>query len=291
MSISGLSKHKICFDPAKPSKGDNIGSYVRAGTDGDLISSTNVGGKEGLDVNILNALGVDIDGVYNGVSNTDPDNVGAIFHERAATPADANQTFRSTGASPDSDNVDPANVHAIDVNSFMMAWDGAAWDRVQIGADGLEVHVNQAAADCWEVEGCEADDAVDAGNPLKIGYRALSTLTAVGAGDRADAVSDLYRRLYINQSANIAGANGAVSIDDTAGGTAVVASPSASRKHLMVQNLGDDNVYLGFGTVTAANGILLPSCAIAQFDIGSNLDLKAIAETGETEDVRYMELG
>lgn len=53
--MSGLSKDKFGFDPADAADSDNIGAYMRAGSDGDLISSTNVGGKEGVDANIINA--------------------------------------------------------------------------------------------------------------------------------------------------------------------------------------------------------------------------------------------
>lgn len=54
-----LNMHALIFVPADIAEdnngGANVGSYTRAGSDGDLISSTNVGGKEGLDVNIVNA--------------------------------------------------------------------------------------------------------------------------------------------------------------------------------------------------------------------------------------------
>lgn len=50
-----LNLERLLFDPADPDNSPNVGSYVRAGTDGDLISSTLVGGKEGLDVNLVNA--------------------------------------------------------------------------------------------------------------------------------------------------------------------------------------------------------------------------------------------
>jgi hypothetical protein len=70
------------------------------------------------------SVDTDLDGVYDGVSNTDPDNTGIIAHTRAATPGDTNQTFRSTGASPTADAVTPANVHSLDVNSFGMVYNG-----------------------------------------------------------------------------------------------------------------------------------------------------------------------
>jgi hypothetical protein len=73
---------------------------------------------------------VDLDGVYASPTNTNPDNVGIIAHTRAATPGDPEQTFRSTGAVP-ADAVVNANVHALDVNSFNMLYNGTTWDRWQ----------------------------------------------------------------------------------------------------------------------------------------------------------------
>lgn len=47
------------FDPSDTSNSANVGAYLRAGSDGDLITSTDVGGgKEALDINIA---GSDID--------------------------------------------------------------------------------------------------------------------------------------------------------------------------------------------------------------------------------------
>lgn len=110
---------------------DNVGAWLRAGSDGDRISSTNVGGKEGLDVNIINSLTVNLDGIYDGVNNLDPDNVGAIFHVRAATPADADQTKRTTGAAASSDAIVAANFHGIDANSALLGFNGTTWDRIR----------------------------------------------------------------------------------------------------------------------------------------------------------------
>lgn len=110
---------------------DNVGSWLRAGSDGDLLSSTNIGGKEGLDVNIINSLTVNLDGIYDGVTNLDPDNVGAIFHVRAAAPADADQTKRTTGAAASSDAIVAANFHGIDTNSTLLGFNGTTFDRLR----------------------------------------------------------------------------------------------------------------------------------------------------------------
>jgi hypothetical protein len=58
-------KDRLIFDPADLAESDNMGAYVRAGSDGDLISSTLESGKEGLDVYLINpsivVTGTDID--------------------------------------------------------------------------------------------------------------------------------------------------------------------------------------------------------------------------------------
>jgi hypothetical protein len=131
MTISGRRLGFDITDADTILASDNVGAWLRAGSDGDRISSTNVGGKEGLDVNIINPLTVNIDGVYDGVNNTDPDNVGAIFHVRAASPADADQTKRTTGAAASSDAIVAANFHGQDVNSALLGYNGTTWDRVR----------------------------------------------------------------------------------------------------------------------------------------------------------------
>ncbi len=50
-----MSLHRLLFDTANPAESANVGAFVRAGSDGDLISSTLVSGKEGLDAYIINA--------------------------------------------------------------------------------------------------------------------------------------------------------------------------------------------------------------------------------------------
>jgi hypothetical protein len=131
MSLSG---RRLGFDITNADTilaSDNVGAWLRAGSDGDRISSTNIGGKEGLDVNIINSLTVNLDGIYDGVNNTDPDNVGAIFHVRAASPADADQTKRTTGAAASSDAIVAANFHGQDVNSALLGFNGTTWDRLR----------------------------------------------------------------------------------------------------------------------------------------------------------------
>jgi len=107
---------------------DSVQAWAHDGA-GTAITSTVVGADTGLDVNILNSLTVDINGVYNVGTNPDPDNVGMIAHARSAAPGDADQTFRSTGGAASADAVVAANVQGLDVNAFGMAYNGTTWDR------------------------------------------------------------------------------------------------------------------------------------------------------------------
>lgn len=275
----GLSKDKLIYDATTPSDGDSVAAFLRVAAG--ALTSTGAAGA--LDVNVTNALAiaVDLDGDYDGATNLTPDSVGTLVHDRAAAPAIADQNKRTTGGAASSDAVVAANVHGADTNAFGMIFNGTTWDRMRGTSGSLNV----------SPIGAVADDDVDSGNPVKIGSRAVSgALTAVSAsGDRADLLSDLYRRIWVNDAPNIGGSNAAVSVDTTAGGVALFASPLAGRKKVEVQNLGNKAIFVGFGTVTAANGTRIAAGATFTSPLGPDLALKAIAETG-TVDVRVLQL-
>ena len=107
--------------------------------DGNPITSTN----GALNVNIAASaitLNADMDGIYSG-GNTNPDNIGVIAHTRSATPTDVEQIQRTTAATANSDAVVAANVHALDVNSFGMVYNGTTWDRLTGTSGSLNVNI------------------------------------------------------------------------------------------------------------------------------------------------------
>lgn len=280
----GIFKDKIIYDATTPADGDSIAAFLRTGSA--ALTSTTIGPIEALDVNIASPLSVDVqlDGLYDVSGNPTPDTVGAILRTRGAAPDETAQVEPLTGAAASADALVAADVHGMDTNGFMHIFNGTTWDRVR----GTSGSINVAAL------GNVADDAVDSGNPLKVGSRALSgVLTAVSTtGDRADMISDLYRRVYVKTAPNIAGSNAAVSVSDTAGGTSVFATPAAGRCRVQVQNNSGTNkpMWLGFGTVTISNGIKLNAGATWTEELGPDLLLKAITDTGVTSDVRVMQL-
>lgn len=273
-----LSKDKLIYNTTT-ADGDAVAAFLHATL---KLTSTTSGLKEALDVNIVNSIAVDLNGVYDVTTNPTPDSIGAIVHTRTAAPDQTNQTFRTTGGTANASAVVAANVQGLDTNAFAMGYNGTTWDRLLATSGQLQVLPS----------GNVADDGADTGNPIKVGSRAVAgALTAVSTtGDRADLLSDLYRRIWSNDSANIAGSNATVTVDTTAGGVAVFASPLAGRRVVEVQNLGNKAVYIGFGTVTAANGTRIAAGATFTSDkFGPDLALKAIAESG-TQDVRVLQL-
>jgi hypothetical protein len=138
------------------------------------------------------------------------------------------------------------------------------------------------------VSGGVADDAVDSGNPLKIGSRAVdAALTELSAAnDRADVISDLYRRIWVNDSPNIE--LDAADVDVTGTGALLVAANSG-RRRILVQNLGNKAIYVGPSGVTVSSGIRIAGGAMLEIPLGEHLPIHAIAESG-TQDVRYMQL-
>lgn len=306
-----LSKDKLIYDGTTPADGDSVAAFLHAtnklasaavnsneslytiaalndGTGTAITSTAGTGaytGKQGIDVSLISpiSVAVDLNGIYDVSTNPTPDNVGLITFSRAASPGLSDQIQKNTGAAASSDSVVAANVHGQDVNAFGMIFNGTTWDRMRGTAGVVDVNATSAVA----------DDAVDSGNPMKVGSRAAfgSLLAAISTtGDRADLISDDYRRIWVNMAPNAGGSNAAVAVDTTVGGVPLFATPLAGRQRVTVQNLSANKaIYLGFGTVSAANGIRVAGGATWTEMLGKNQVLKAIAESG-SQDVRVLQL-
>ncbi|MHA1867761.1 MAG: hypothetical protein ACTSXD_06815, partial [Candidatus Heimdallarchaeaceae archaeon] len=74
-------------------------------------------------VNSTGKFDVGVDGIYDGSTNTDPDNVGLIVHTNAVSPTDANQTVRTTGGQSAS-NITSTFFWGIDTRSKLYAHTG-----------------------------------------------------------------------------------------------------------------------------------------------------------------------
>jgi len=140
-----------------------------------------------------------------------------------------------------------------------------------------------------------ADDAVDSGNPIKVGGRGVSgVLSALSAsGDRFDMLGDLYRRQFVNKSYNV----GIEMTTETVGATAaeIVATPMAGRMSMTIQNASNASVWLGHaGTVTAndasTGGLEIKKNNSYTDDFGENIDVFLISD-GAGRSVKVLEKG
>lgn len=248
-----IGKDKLVFDTgATLVDNDNVGAYLR-GADGTLITHTNEGGKDALDVHLSNASIV--------VTATDLD-------------------IRDLSHTQDSVKI------------------GDGVDFLAVNADG-SINVN---ADISVVNGSDkAEDSASASGDigtymLSVRQDALATSTSTD-GDyqsfKTDSVGSLW--VHVSQSVAPAAPNTAftaatVAVDDTAGGTALVASPLANRKKLLIQNLGNKPIYVGPTGVTAASGIRVAAGGNWEIEAGPSIAVFAITATATAVDVRVFEL-
>lgn len=141
----------------------------------------------------------------------------------------------------------------------------------------------------WTVPvGTVADDAADSENPVKVGSRAESgALSAVADGDRADLLSDSFRRIYVNSSPNITSLASAVTVTTTA--TPLPATALTGRRYILIQNLGGSQMFIGDAAVTSSSGVRLAAGASWEGELGDDVVLYAIKASGSS-DVRVYEI-
>jgi len=218
---------------------------------GTALTSTLVSGKQALDVNIANSF-----------------TVGSNHAENTA--------------------------HTVgDEGDFMLSYrqDTLTVDITSSGNyAGLKTN-NRGAL--WSVPvGTVADDVADTENPVKVGSKSVAgPLSAItSANNRANLISDKYRRVYVNDSANVAAKAQAVSVTNTAATLLATASQLSGRKTYMIQNLGNKAIFIGNdATVTDASGFRISAGASLSVDLGPDVQLFAFAVSG-TQDVRLLEV-
>ena len=163
------------------------------------------------------------------------------------------------------------------------------------GTDGdyapLQVDANGALYVSATVAGSVADDDADAGNPIKIGSRAVSTATALGsisaANDRADLLSDLRRQLFTRDSHDVGWQVSTATVGTSE--VELASSPLVGRKTVIIQNLGAKEIFIRSVTgVSVANGIQIPKYASMEFKFGEALNIFAISSAAGN-DIRVIE--
>ena len=265
------------------------GNGAQVVTTGQSITLGGGEDKVPLDVNIVGGINVavDLDGIYDAINNPKPDNVGIVVFDRAVTPGLSDEKFLPTGAGPGPvASADIPKVHALDVNSFGLAFnaDTGDWQSIQVDPTTGGVIVNVAGLTTV------ADDDPDSGDPLKVGSRSRwGVLTALSTTmDRADLISDKYRRVYVNDGSNVA--MNAVALVVGTSAVQIAASALDGRRTLLIQNLGPHAIFVGqSNAVTVASGIRIPANGSMDMDVGQDIAVWAISSAANN-DVRIMQL-
>lgn len=285
-----LDKGRLYFDETDVAGSDQVGAHV-LGSSNNKVTSTTDGAKEALDVNVVLQSGIyDEDAAHSdGDKGT---HMLAVRQDTLASSTSADGDYGSLKASSlgeiyvkDSDvEGELQTLNTVDF-ATETTLGGIKTTTDQITFDGSG-NLNVAAD--IDIKSAIADNEEDTENPIKMGSHAFASLSVVDSGDKADLASDLYRRVHVNGAANIGIKNSAESVTTTA--AEVVATPLAGRKKVVIQNKGNKDIYLGFdNTVSSSNGIEIPARATFSEEIGENIDVFLIADSG-TQDVRILEL-
>jgi hypothetical protein len=212
---------------------------------------------------------------------------------------------------------DPTTNELDNVGSYLKASDGTLLTHTDVGGKKA-LDVNVAAGINVEVDLSHLDDSVRLGNgtdfftstsengdialdvhisntslvvtATNLDIRDLTHVSdSVKVGDGTDFLA-VETDGSINVNSKKVGmsslAHSAVSVTTTE--TQLVASPLSGRKSILIQNLGNANVYLGLTGLTTADSVLLPKGASVEFEYGVGIDLYAITSSG-TADVRIFE--
>jgi len=309
--MSGLTKDKLILDTSNLTESDNVGAYVRS-SDGTLIDHTTLLGKDALDVHPVadgdsgvftedsvhssghrgqfvlsvrhdtNTSLVDADGDYA------PLQVDSVGRLKVSADLDVTSSFEKIEDSAHVSGDTGAYVLAVRQNTLTSS--------VDMDGDYASFKLNDRGA-LWTVPiGTVADDAVDTENPVKVGSRAYfgAPLAAIStSGDRANVLSDKYRRLWINDSSNVQLKRAPVTVGTSA--VNLVASPIDSRKIFLVQNLGNKAIFIGHHVpitdeLTTSNGFRIAAGATISLELGPDVSAYAIS-SGAGQDVRLLEVG
>lgn len=283
----GLTKDRLVFDATDLDVSDQVFSIL-GDSAGNLLTTTTVGADQALDVNVVQLTGAGI--FAEDAAHTTGDLGQQILAVRQDTPGslvdtdgdyaplqvDATGNLRVAGTfASDSEFAEDSAHTSGDSGSFILAVRNDTQGSL-VDTDGdyapLQVDANGKLRTAADIEAVAVDGA----------------LTAQADASENQIITDLYRRQFVNDAPNIGGGYGAESVTTTA--AEILATPEAGRTRILLQNLGNKDVYLGFdGSVTTANGLRLAKGSTLEVPFGEDIDIFAIAESG-TQDVRFWEL-
>jgi hypothetical protein len=326
-----VGKDKLVFDTTVTlSENDNVGAYLTDAA-GNLLTSTLVGAKQSLDVNVTdspdqyqedsthasgdigsfvlgvrndaNAVLTSADGDYSALS---VDDTGRLKVDISTITATSSLTvnpgtpanwgiYAEDSASASGDKGVFILAVRNDVEGSLVSADGD-YGALQLDSLGRL----RVAADISVVSGFEkAEDSAHSsgdigGYMLSVRQDTLATSTSAD-GDYQSFKTDSVGALWTRQSTATPAPNSSIlvtstNVDNTVGGTAIPATPLANRKSIIVQNLGNKEIFIGPSGVTTATGLRIAAGGSVELEIGPSIALYAIGASASLLAVKTLEI-
>lgn len=252
-----INKEQLIFDPADLAASDDVGAYLRS-SDGTVLTSTTVGAKKALDVNVANPIALDT------ATLAALENISAVV---TATDLD---------------------IRNLDYTLDNVGIKGATGNQLVVNGDGsLNVTGSVTATNNTEKAEDAAHSSGDIGAyVLSVRQDTLAASTSA-SGDYQSLKTDALGRIYTNDSHQTA-VFSAITVSD-ASATDLVVTDLANRKKILIQNISGRTIFVGVAGVTISSGIRLTGGSSAELEVGAGINLHAISQGG-TADVRILEL-
>lgn len=276
-----ISKDKLVYDPTDSADSDNIGVYLKDGS-GNAINSQTISSSQWLNVvspgNHQDGSAYTAGSSYGtyvlGVNNSTNDFAPLSINSDGSLKVDA--TLVPTFAHAEN------SAHTVgDEGSFSLSYrqDTLVTDISATG-DYAGLKSNNRGALWVCPTGTVADGVADTENPVKIGsYVQSGALSSTSSGNRANALSDIYRRIYVNNGSQISCLNTAVTVTTSA--ALLLSTNLAGRRSILVQNTGTRPIYVGSSaSVTSSTGLRVQPGADLGMEIGDAVSLYAISGSG-----------
>ena len=264
-----MSLHRLLFDPANQAESANVGAHILAGDDGTQIG------------HVSDALKVSLTNASIAVTATDLDIRDLAFATDSVDVSGSSVSISGTVAVTQSTSPWVVSATDLDIRDLAFATDSVDVSNstnVAIVDGGGSITVDAVNLDIRDLTA--VSDSVQAWAHDGAGTAITSTGGAldVNVTNTIDLDDDLANTALANESTVI----GTTSV-------AAVTSVLAARKHVKLYNNGNKPIYIGAGTVTAANGFPLFVGGILEARIGAAVAINAIS-TAAGQDLRILQM-
>lgn len=271
MGVISAGKTKIAIDTSSLAAGDSIAAYL-VDSAGTLLTSTDVGGKKSLDVNVAQSA------LPSGAA-TETTLASVLTELQALTYAE--DTAHASG---------DLGVMSLAVRNDAGTALAADGDYIPLTTDSSgNLRVVTSGTIAVNIEGDYAEDTAHADADrglfmLSVRNDNQSTTFTSASGDYAPVATDKKGAVYTKSVSNVANLQQVVTVGTTA--VALPTTPLTDRTSMFVQMLSGGSLYLGSATVTntgATRGLLLGTGGFVALEAGPSQAVYGIANAAGKE--------